>query len=62
MRDLNYFFDFNLNFNLKVVIAALYYNPQLLLSILDKMPQPNGEPISSHFIKQWLLDTDCFLG
>lgn len=47
---------------IKVVIAALYYNPQLLLSILDKMPQPNGEPISSHFIKQWLLDTDCFLG
>lgn len=47
---------------LQVVIAALYYNPQLLLSILDKMPQPNGEPISSHFIKQWILDTDCFLG
>lgn len=47
---------------LQVVIAALYYNPQLLLSILDKMSQPNNEPISSHFIKQWLHDTDCFLG
>lgn len=47
---------------LQVVIAALYYNPQLLLSILDKMPQPNSEPISSHFIKQWIHDTDCFLG
>ncbi|XP_013114275.1 importin-7 [Stomoxys calcitrans] len=47
---------------LQVVIAALYYNPQLLLSILDKMSQQNNEPISSHFIKQWIHDTDCFLG
>lgn len=47
---------------LQVVIAALYYNPQLLLSILDEMSQPTNEPISSHFIKQWLHDTDCFLG
>lgn len=35
------------------------------MSILDKMqsqmPQSN-ELISSHFIKQWLHDTDCFLG
>ncbi|XP_068142883.1 importin-7 [Drosophila tropicalis] len=47
---------------LQVVIASLYYNPQLLLSILDKMSQQNNEPIISHFIKQWLHDTDCFLG
>lgn len=47
---------------LQVVIAALYYNPQLLLSIMDKMSQPSNEPIISHFIKQWLHDTDCFLG
>lgn len=47
---------------MKVVIAALYYNPQLLLSVLDKMSQQNNEPISSHFIKQWIHDTDCFLG
>ncbi|KAI9588673.1 importin-7 [Glossina fuscipes] len=47
---------------LQVVIAALYYNPQLLLSILDKMSEPNNEPIASHFIKQWLHDADCFLG
>lgn len=50
----------------QVVIAALYYNPRLLLEILDKMQtqlqQPNSEPIASHFIKQWLHDTDCFLG
>ncbi|XP_039964309.1 importin-7 isoform X1 [Bactrocera tryoni] len=47
---------------LQVVIAALYYNPQLLLTVLEKMSQPNNESISSHFIKQWLHDTDCFLG
>ncbi|XP_067646959.1 importin-7 [Eurosta solidaginis] len=47
---------------LQVVIAALYYNPQLLLNILEKMSQPNNGSISSHFIKQWLHDTDCFLG
>lgn len=51
---------------LQVVIAALYYNPQLLLQILGKlqsqMQQQGTEPLSSHFIKQWLMDTDCFLG
>lgn len=51
---------------LQVVIAALYYNPSLLLSILEKMQsqmaQQSSELISSHFIKQWLHDTDCFLG
>lgn len=52
---------------LQVVIAALYYNPQLLLQNLDKMQmqmpqQQQIEPISSHFIKQWIHDTDCFLG
>lgn len=26
------------------------------------MQQQNAEPISSHFIKQWIHDTDCFLG
>lgn len=47
---------------LQVVIAALYYNPQLLISILDKMSETNNEPICSHFIKQWIHDADCFLG
>ncbi|XP_063698998.1 importin-7 [Culicoides brevitarsis] len=48
---------------LQVVIAALYYNPQLLLQILENLPMPAGqESICSHFIKQWLHDTDCFLG
>lgn len=48
---------------LQVVIAALYYNPQLLLQVLENLPIPAGqESICSHFIKQWLHDTDCFLG
>lgn len=46
---------------LQVVIAALYYNPQLLLSILDKPSTiVPTESITSHFIKQWIHDTDCF--
>lgn len=48
---------------LQVVIAALYYNPQLLFEIMGKLPMPvASESISSHFIKQWIHDTDCFLG
>lgn len=48
---------------LQVVIAALHYNPQLLLDILNKLPFPNSnESILSQFVKQWLHDTDCFLG
>ncbi|XP_023028647.1 importin-7 msk [Leptinotarsa decemlineata] len=42
---------------LQVLIAALYYDPQLLFSVLQKMPN-----FTNHFIKQWLHDTDCFLG
>lgn len=42
---------------LQVLIAALYYNPQMLFSVLDKMPN-----FKMHFIKQWLHDVDCFLG
>lgn len=46
---------------LQIVIAALYYNPALLCTIL-KDHQFNNELIMSHFVKQWLNDTDCFLG
>lgn len=42
---------------LQVLIAALYYNPPLLLSILEKMPD-----FTKRFVEQWLHDTDCFLG
>ncbi|XP_033221606.1 importin-7 [Belonocnema kinseyi] len=50
---------------LQVVIAALYYNPALCLEAMDRLQGTLGqsaEPIASHFIKQWILDTDCFLG
>ncbi|XP_030762779.1 importin-7 isoform X2 [Sitophilus oryzae] len=42
---------------LQVLIAALYYDPNLLFTVLQKMPD-----FTNHFIKQWLHDTDCFLG
>ncbi|XP_035736175.1 importin-7-like isoform X1 [Vespa mandarinia] len=50
---------------LQVVIAALYYNPALCLETMDRLQGNLGqspEPIASHFIKQWIHDTDCFLG
>jgi len=48
---------------LQVVIAAIYYNPVLLLETLEKMHLPNStESITAQFLKQWLHDTDCFLG
>lgn len=49
---------------LQVVIAALYYNPPLLFETMNKIQDcvPTGESISTHFIKQWIQDTDCFLG
>lgn len=42
---------------LQVLIAALYYEPSLLFSVLQKIPD-----FTNHFIKQWLHDADCFLG
>ncbi|XP_045465095.1 importin-7 [Harmonia axyridis] len=42
---------------LQVLIAALYYNPQLLFTVLEGIPD-----FTKHFIKQWLSDADCFLG
>ncbi|XP_063986834.1 importin-7 isoform X2 [Diachasmimorpha longicaudata] len=50
---------------LQVVIAALYYNPTLCLEAMDGLQGTLGQstdPIASHFIKQWIHDTDCFLG
>lgn len=47
---------------LQVVIAALYYNPPVLLELLQK-PFPNTDTtILANFVKQWLNDADCFLG
>jgi len=49
---------------LQVIVAAIYYNPQLLFETLDKlqMSMSTSESISAHFIRQWLQDTDCFFG
>ncbi|XP_034232484.1 importin-7 isoform X4 [Thrips palmi] len=49
---------------LQVVIAALYYNPELLFQTMEKlqMQMSPTESITAHFVKQWIHDTDCFLG
>ncbi|XP_004700059.1 importin-8 [Echinops telfairi] len=48
---------------LQVAIAALYYNPDLLLHTLEQTHLPhNPGPITVQFINQWMNDTDCFLG
>ncbi|XP_040009150.1 importin-8 [Xiphias gladius] len=48
---------------LQVAIAALYYNPALLIHTLDNMHFPhNPQPITAHFINQWMNDTEFFLG
>ena len=48
---------------LQVVIAALYYDPQLLLATLETMRLPNSdEALTGQFLKQWMHDCDCFFG
>lgn len=48
---------------LQVVIAALYTDTPQLLEMLSKQPMPNtNDSILNHFVKQWINDTDCFLG
>lgn len=48
---------------LQVVIAALYYNPVLLLTTLENIRFPNtAESVTEQFFKQWFSDVDCFLG
>lgn len=48
---------------LQVLIAILYCNPQLLFTILDKLQEAvQNASITQHFIKQWIHDTDCFMG
>jgi len=43
---------------LQVIIAAMYYNPSVLVDSLNKM----GPDVLNHFIQQWIHDTDCFIG
>uniref|UniRef100_A0A673NCL3 Importin-8-like n=1 Tax=Sinocyclocheilus rhinocerous TaxID=307959 RepID=A0A673NCL3_9TELE len=48
---------------LQVVIAALYYNPTLLIHTLENICFPHSpEPITAQFINQWMNDTELFLG
>ncbi|XP_048863861.1 importin-8 isoform X2 [Brienomyrus brachyistius] len=48
---------------LQVGIAALYYNPTLLLHTLESIRFPHSpEPITTQFINQWMNDTEFFLG
>jgi len=48
---------------LQVIIAALYYNPALLLEILEKIQIPGMQGgVFRHFLQQWIHDTDCFIG
>lgn len=46
-----------------VVIACLYVSPQAtLLAVRQLQPADSNLPIFDGLLKQWLLDTDCFLG
>ncbi|XP_036433519.1 importin-8 isoform X2 [Colossoma macropomum] len=48
---------------LQVAIAALYYNPSLLMHTLENIRFPHSpEPITAQFINQWMNDTEFFLG
>lgn len=49
---------------IQVLIAALYYNTNLLLEYLEKshLPGSPGVPLTAHVLKLWISDTDCFLG
>ena len=48
---------------IQVIIAALYYNPALLLEILDKIQIAGMQGgVFRHFLQQWIHDTDCFIG
>ncbi|KAK4008612.1 importin-7 [Daphnia magna] len=50
---------------LQVIIAALYTSPNLVLETLKRLQAAMGDSsqsLTSHFIRQWIHDTDCFLG
>jgi len=48
---------------LQVLIAGLHYNPSLMLEVLNSFQLPNATmPTVDQFVKQWLVDVDCFLG
>ena len=48
-----------------MIIAALYTSPNLVLDTLKRLQSAmgdNSQSLTSHFIRQWIHDTDCFLG
>ena len=48
---------------LQVVIAALYYNYDLLLDVLAKLQPPgSNQSLFDHFVKQWIDDVYAFQG
>lgn len=52
-------------FSFQVIIAALYTSPNLVLETLKRLQAALGDStqsLTSHFIRQWIHDTDCFLG
>lgn len=45
------------------VIAVLYYNPSMLLGLLEKTHFPDStEAITTQFFSQWIKDADLFMG
>ena len=48
----------------QVVIAGLYTNCEVMLSVLESASVPSATncSLSDSFIKQWIEDVDCFLG
>ena len=52
----------NLNIIFQVIIAALYTSPNLVLETLKRPLGDTSQSLTSHFIRQWIHDTDCFLG
>lgn len=47
---------------LMVVVAALYYEPGSVLSILQTNKSPEGEELIGKFLKMWLGEMDCMFG
>lgn len=45
---------------LQILIAALYYKPEILITTLKNLQQNNE--LITRFVTQWINDTDCFLG
>jgi len=48
---------------LQVVIAALFYNPSMLIELLEKTRfSESTEAITTQFLSQWIKDADLFMG